>query len=46
LYIDFAAGDDEPRASNSDSYQIWYESRRHARSRADSTGIEDHHRRP
>ena len=38
LSIDFAAGDYEPRSSNSDLYQIWYKSKNHARPRAESTG--------
>jgi hypothetical protein len=40
-----AACDYEPRASNFDLYKIRYKSKNHARSRANSTGIENDSRR-
>jgi hypothetical protein len=36
-----ATGDYEPRGSNSEWYEKWYESKNHVRPRPDSTGIED-----
>jgi len=42
----FHGGRLRTRASNSDLYQIWYKSKKHARPRAWSTGIENCSRRP